>query len=51
VDPRCTLAYFNRGTTFQALGRPDRAAQDFREILKVDPTYAPARKELELLGK
>lgn len=37
-----TNAYFNRGNSYAALGRFDRAIEDYDEALRLDPSFASA---------
>jgi hypothetical protein len=46
-DPR---SLNNRGVALSKLGRRDAAIEDFRNALRIDPCWASARKNLELLG-
>jgi len=36
------VAYSNRGSAWDDLGRADRAIQDFNQAIQADPSYAPA---------
>jgi Flp pilus assembly protein TadD len=45
-DPR---AHAMLGVALARLGRPDEARQHLRDALAIDPSYAPAREELDRL--
>ncbi len=38
------MAYNNRGNTYNNLGQPERAIQDFDEAIRLDPKLATAYK-------
>ena len=44
------LIYMNQGIFFRNLGRIEEAEQAFRNALRADPTFTPARFELERLA-
>jgi Tfp pilus assembly protein PilF len=46
-----TDALYNRGVARTRLGDRDGARADFRETLRLDPGYAPARGELQAMGE
>ena len=46
-----TDAFYNRGVARERLGDRDGARADFRETLRLDPGYAPARGELQAMGE
>jgi tetratricopeptide (TPR) repeat protein len=41
---------FNKGLALMALGRLSEAAVCFKEVLRLNPAYAPAKNKLELSG-
>jgi len=46
-----TDALYNRGVARMRLGDRNGARADFRETLRLDPGYAPARGELQAMGE
>ncbi len=44
------LVYMNQGLFFVKTGRPDRAAESFRNALRANPSFTPARLQLEALS-
>ena len=41
LDPRCALAFLNRGIGYLQQGREEEARLDFDQCLKIDPTLRP----------
>ena len=48
TDPHYTEAYYGRGLAYQALGNKAAAGNDFRQCLRINPDYEPAKTELKL---
>lgn len=42
LDPKLTVAHFNRGLAYNAMGAPDKAAADFTRALEATPPYTDA---------
>ncbi len=47
IDHACVKAYYRRALSRLAILKPTQAVPDFRMVLKLDPTNAIARKQLE----
>lgn len=47
IDPRYFQAYYNRGYSFELMGDINNAAKDYRQALKIAPTYDLAANGLE----
>lgn len=47
-DPECARALYYRGMLHKRLGRPDRAARDFRKVVRLEPRHVEAARELRL---
>ena len=43
LDPNFSVAYFNRGQTYFALGQPEKAVQDYAEAIRLNPDRAQIR--------
>jgi hypothetical protein len=41
VDPRCALAFLNRGIGYLQQGREAETQRDFDQCLKIDPALRP----------
>jgi tetratricopeptide (TPR) repeat protein len=39
-NPKSTMAYLNRGTTYQNSGQPDKALADYNKAIALQPDYA-----------
>jgi hypothetical protein len=50
LAPDDPMSLNNHGTALSRLGLRDRAIEDFRHALRIDPCWASARTNLELLG-
>ncbi|NIN64647.1 MAG: tetratricopeptide repeat protein, partial [Anaerolineae bacterium] len=48
--PRWAGAYSDLGHAYQQLGRLDLAVAAYEEALRIDPSYRPAQKSLDLLS-
>ena len=42
LDPQLALAYYNRGTAYNALGEYERAIEDLEEAISLDPQLEQA---------
>lgn len=42
LDPKLTVAHFNRGLVYNAMGEPAKAAADFSKALEANPPYTDA---------
>ena len=42
LDPNFAVAYNNRGIAYKRLGQPERAMEDFNEVIRFDPLNAEA---------
>lgn len=49
INPRCANAWYVKGVALQALGRPDYALDAFLEAVRIEPDYAAARINADLL--
>jgi len=50
ADPISSEALFNRGLVLERLGRTDEALADYRDALRYDAEFSPARRALARLG-
>ena len=50
LHPRWASAYSALGHTYQQLGRLELAVAAYEEALRIDPSYQPAQKSLDLLA-
>jgi tetratricopeptide (TPR) repeat protein len=50
IDPEHPLTLINLGVTMEALGRPDEAANSYREAIRIQPDSAEARRRLAALS-
>jgi tetratricopeptide (TPR) repeat protein len=50
-DPSDKEACFNRGTCYINLGQYDRAMEDFKRVLELDPTFTMAQVYVSILAK
>jgi tetratricopeptide (TPR) repeat protein len=46
LDPKATLAFFNRGDVYQRMGDLPRACADWHRSLALDPRYANAQRQI-----
>jgi Flp pilus assembly protein TadD len=51
LDPDDARAYICRGLAYADRGDYDRAIADYSQAIKLDPNYALARNNLEVLRK
>lgn len=49
LSPKCVPAYFYRGQLHSALGQQSRALEDFRKVLKLQPSHREAELQVRLL--
>jgi len=51
IDDMYLEAYFGRAYTFELLGEIENSESDYRTALMLDPSYDPAMKGIERIGK
>ena len=42
IDPSFSIAYFTRGSAFEALGQYENAAESFRAMISLQPDFVDA---------
>ena len=50
LEPDYLLAHYYLGLAFEQTGNPSRAARAYRQALRIDPNFQPARARLSSLG-
>jgi len=51
LDPKYVKGYYRRGSAFSALGKYEKALQDFKEAVKLEPKSAEARTKYRECNK
>ena len=51
LAPKYVLAFQKRGEAYFALGNSNRAKEDFKAALAIDPNFKPAQEAISRLGQ
>jgi len=51
LDPESLEAHYGLGICYEAQGRKDRAAREYRDVLKLDPAHAGAKEGLRRVSE
>jgi tetratricopeptide (TPR) repeat protein len=50
AEPEFIFAYFNRGISYEKIGRSEKGIADYKTVLALEPGFQPARERPMRLG-